>query len=63
MQLGMIGLGRMGTNIVRRLMNAGHQCVVTDLDRAAADQLVGEGSIAALKPAELAAALEQPRAV
>ena len=63
MQLGMIGLGRMGTNIVRRLMNAGHQCVVTDLDRAAVDQLVGEGSIAALGPAELAAALEQPRAV
>ena len=63
MQLGMIGLGRMGTNIVRRLMNAGHQCVVTDLDRAAVDLLVGEGSIAALGPAELAAALEQPRAV
>ncbi len=63
MQLGMIGLGRMGTNIVRRLMTAGHQCVVTDLDRAAVDQLVGEGSTAALGPAELVAALEQPRAV
>jgi len=44
MQLGMVGLGRMGANIVRRLMRDGHECVVTDVDRAAVRQLVKEGA-------------------
>ena len=44
MQLGMIGLGRMGGNIVRRLMRAGHSCVVYDKSAAAVDELAGEGA-------------------
>ena len=43
MELGMIGLGRMGTNMVRRLRRAGHQCVVFDLDAKAVDVLVKRG--------------------
>jgi 6-phosphogluconate dehydrogenase len=43
MELGMIGLGRMGTNMVRRLRRAGHQCVVYDLEPNAVDALVKEG--------------------
>ena len=43
MQLGMIGLGRMGTNMVRRLLRAGHQCVVYDLHPEAAQALIKEG--------------------
>ena len=42
MQLGMIGLGRMGANMVRRLMRDGHECVVTDRDGEAVDALVAE---------------------
>ncbi|MBX6746820.1 MAG: NAD-binding protein, partial [Acetobacteraceae bacterium] len=44
MQLGMIGLGRMGGNIVRRLLRAGHDCVVFDLDPAAREALAAEGA-------------------
>ncbi len=44
MQLGMIGLGRMGANMVRRLMKNGHQCVVYDVNPAAADALGKEGA-------------------
>lgn len=44
MQLGMIGLGRMGGNIVRRLMRAGHSCVVYDRDAKAVAALVSEGA-------------------
>ena len=43
MQLGMVGLGRMGGNIVRRLLRKGHQCVVFDRNPAATAALVGEG--------------------
>ena len=42
MQLGMIGLGRMGANMVRRLMRGGHECVVFDLSQAAVQELVQE---------------------
>jgi 6-phosphogluconate dehydrogenase len=63
MQLGMIGLGRMGANIVRRLQLAGHQCVAYDPDQAAATALVEYGAIAATSPADLAAKLVAPRAV
>jgi hypothetical protein len=47
MQLGMIGLGRMGANMVRRLMRGGHQCVVWDQGRANVEKLEGESPAAA----------------
>jgi 6-phosphogluconate dehydrogenase len=62
MQLGMIGLGRMGANLVRRLLRGGHQCVVFDRDRAAVTQLEGEGAAGAGSLAELVAKLAAPRA-
>ena len=43
MQIGIIGLGRMGANIARRLMRHGHACVVYDRDRGAGRRLAGEG--------------------
>ena len=63
MQLGVVGLGRMGGNIVRRLMRAGHDCVVHDRDPAPARALAAEGAQAAGDLASLVAALEVPRAV
>jgi len=63
MQLGMIGLGRMGANLVRRCMAAGHECVVYDHNGAAVDALVKEGAIGASSTADLAAKLDAPRAV
>jgi 6-phosphogluconate dehydrogenase len=63
MQLGMIGLGRMGSNMVRRLMRAGHQCVVYDVDPRAVDALAGEGATGAESLAGLVRALNPPRAV
>ena len=47
MQLGMVGLGRMGANLVRRLMRDGHRCVVYDVNAAAVKQLEGEGATGA----------------
>jgi len=44
MQLGMIGLGRMGANLVRRLMRNGHECVVYDVNSGAVKELEGEGA-------------------
>ena len=52
MQLGMIGLGRMGGNMVRRLMRGGHQCSVFDLSPANVSQLAGEGAVAVEAEAE-----------
>jgi 6-phosphogluconate dehydrogenase len=63
MQLGMIGLGRMGANLVRRLERAGHHCVVFDRNQAAVQQLAGEGSGGAASLQELVAKLPAPRAV
>ncbi len=63
MQMGMIGLGRMGANMVRRLMRGGHDCVVHDLDPEAVRALESEGAKGAGSIAELVAALEPPRAV
>jgi 6-phosphogluconate dehydrogenase len=63
MQLGMIGLGRMGANIVRRLMRAGHRCVVFDRNPAPGQALAAEGAVAATSLADLLAKLEPPRAV
>ncbi len=62
MQLGMIGLGRMGANMVHRLMVAGHDCVVYDRDRKAVDALVREGAIGASDIADFCARLTSPRA-
>jgi 6-phosphogluconate dehydrogenase len=62
MQLGMIGLGRMGANLVRRLMRAGHECVVYDLNQVAVAQLEDEGAIGAASLDDFVAKLAQPRA-
>ena len=62
MQLGMIGLGRMGANLVRRLMRDGHRCVVYDVSSDAVKQLEGEGATGATSLADFVAKLEKPRA-
>ena len=63
MQLGMIGLGRMGANMVRRLLRAGHECVVHDRDARAVQALAGEGARGAASLADLVALLHPPRVV
>jgi 6-phosphogluconate dehydrogenase len=63
MQIGLIGLGRMGANMARRLMKAGHECVVYNRHPEAAQPLVREGAIAAGTLADLAGKLSKPRAV
>ncbi|MGZ4676223.1 MAG: phosphogluconate dehydrogenase (NAD(+)-dependent, decarboxylating) [Acidimicrobiia bacterium] len=61
MQIGMIGLGRMGANLVRRLQRAGHECVVYDVSPAAVEALVSEGATGASDLADFAAKLDPPR--
>ena len=63
MQLGVIGLGRMGGNIVRRLTAKGHQCMVFDRSAAAMKAIAGERVTAASDLAQLATRLTRPRAV
>ena len=63
MQLGMIGLGRMGGNIVRRLMRGGHQCVVFDQNPAPGAELAKDGAVAASDLGDFVKKLEKPRAV
>ncbi len=63
MQLGMVGLGRMGSNLVRRLMRDGHHCVGTDVGAETVAGLATEGMTGAANAKELVAALEAPRAV
>jgi 6-phosphogluconate dehydrogenase len=63
MQLGMIGLGRMGANMVRRLMKKGHTCVVFDRSAEAVRQLAGEGAIGTSSLDDFVAKLTPPRAV
>jgi 6-phosphogluconate dehydrogenase len=63
MQLGMVGLGRMGSNLVRRLLPAGHECVVYDVNADTVEELEGEGATGTGSLEELAAALAKPRAV
>src|ERR1700736_4414885 len=63
MQLGMVGLGRMGANLVRRLMRNGHRCVVFNRTRGPVDALAREGAIASDSLKDLVSKLEKPRAV
>jgi 6-phosphogluconate dehydrogenase len=63
MQLGMIGLGRMGANMVRRLMRGGHECVVFDIHPQAVQDMAKEGAVATSSLDEFAAKLAPPRAV
>jgi 6-phosphogluconate dehydrogenase len=63
MQLGMVGLGRMGANLVRRLTHDGHQCVVYDVNPDAVTELEGEGAVGAASLEDLVAKLKKPRAV
>ena len=63
MQVGMIGLGRMGANMVRRLMRGGHECVVHDVLAEAVHVLGGEGVVEAVTMDELVAHLARPRTV
>jgi 6-phosphogluconate dehydrogenase len=62
MQLGMVGLGRMGANIVRRLSQAGYECVVYDLDAGAVEALAKEGATGASSLDDFVAKLAKPRA-
>lgn len=63
MQLGMIGLGRMGANMVRRLLSDGHQCVVYNRSQEAVSKLAGEGAIGASSLEDFVDKLQEPRAV
>jgi len=63
MELGMIGLGRMGGNMVRRLMRAGHHCVVHDRSPESVRALASEGATGAVTVQELVSALPTPRAI
>jgi 6-phosphogluconate dehydrogenase len=63
MELGMIGLGRMGTNMVRRLMRAGHQCVVYDVQAEAVQASANDGAVGAASLEDFAKKLKAPRTV
>src|SRR5215469_4927221 len=63
MQLGMVGLGRMGANMTRRLMHGGHSLVVSDLSPDSVKQLAGEGATGSASIEDLIAKLTPPRAV
>ena len=63
MQVGMVGLGRMGANMVRRLMRGGHECVVHNRSRGPIEALVREGAVGAFSLDELVARLATPRVV
>jgi 6-phosphogluconate dehydrogenase len=63
MQIGMIGLGRMGAGMVRRLMRAGHACVVFDRSAPAVGSLVADGAIGCASPSELVQKLARPRTI
>jgi 6-phosphogluconate dehydrogenase len=63
MQLGMVGLGRMGANLVRRLLKTGHQCVVFDMSPKSVKELTKEKAVGATSLADLVKKLERPRTV
>ncbi len=63
MQLGMVGLGRMGSNMVRRLLKGGHQCVVFDMSAKAVQELTKQKAVGAASLADLVKKLKKPRVV
>jgi 6-phosphogluconate dehydrogenase len=63
MQLGMVGLGRMGANMVRRLLKGGHKCVVFDMSPKAVSELAAERAVGSASLADLVKKLQKPRAV
>ena len=63
MKIGMVGLGRMGANMVRRLMRRGHEVAVYDRSSAAVEALAREGAQGASSPSELIGKLEAPRVI
>jgi 6-phosphogluconate dehydrogenase len=63
MQIGMLGLGRMGANMARRLMRAGHECVVFDVSPEAVQKLVSEGATGGTTMEDFVHKLAKPRAV
>ena len=63
MQLGMVDLGRMGANMVRRLMKAGHECVVFDMSPKSVEELVKEKAVESSSLKDFASKLTKPRAV
>src|SRR5271156_4115976 len=63
MQLGMIGLGRMGANMVRRLLRGGHSCVAYDVHAPAVQELAGEAPVGASSLPDLVKKLSVPRAI
>ena len=63
MQLGLIGLGRMGANMARRLIKGGHECVVYDVHAQTIEELVDQGAVGASSLRDLVSCLSQPRAV
>ena len=63
MQLGMVGLGRMGANMVRRLMKAGHSCTVFDMSPQSVDALAKEGAVGSSSIKDFVSKLQQPRAI
>ena len=63
MQLGMIGLGRMGANMVRRLIRDGHRCTVFDMSPKSVEDLAKEGATGATSLADFVKKLEAPRAI
>ena len=62
MQLGMVGLGRMGANLVRRLMRGGHECVVYDVSQESVRQLESEGAVGSTSLQDFVSKLSKPRA-
>jgi 6-phosphogluconate dehydrogenase len=63
MELGMIGLGRMGSNMVRRLLNGGHRCVVFDVSQKAVNELVSEKAVGGNSFQDLVSKMQKPRAI
>jgi 6-phosphogluconate dehydrogenase len=63
MQIGMIGLGRMGANMVRRLLRGGHECVVFDMSPKTVEELVAEKAVGSASLADFVKKLTKPRAV
>src|SRR5512146_3221191 len=63
MQIGMIGLGRMGANMIQRLMRDGHECVVFDINANAVEKLAAQGAVGTASLSDFVARLSSPRAI